>query len=253
MKGLISAMRTLTVIPVPGREDDDLSSSLPWFPLVGFILGAILYLASLLWMHLPFQEWSWGGAASMLGLSIWLTRGLHLDGLADWADSLGGFGREKRLAIMKDTSLGTFGVLSLVLALILKLTAFQRMLVSGSIVWVVVIFSVSRGMLVELLTTLPYARSEKGMGGPFVKNASAGQRGVSHALMILMCLLPGFFGPALYITAFLISGFLRASYRQQFQGITGDLLGASNEITEIILLMSCALPGDMIIHLTWWG
>ena len=118
MKGLVTAIRTLTVLPVPGKDSDDFSAALPWFPVVGIILGAILYTISLLWSLLPFEQWSWGCAVILSALLVWLTRGLHMDGLADWADSLGGFDRERRLAIMKDSSLGAFGVMAIVLGIV---------------------------------------------------------------------------------------------------------------------------------------
>ena len=253
MKGLRTAIRTLTLIPFPGKESDELSSSLPWFPIVGLILGTILYLTASLWSLLPFEQWSWGGASLILLLSIWLTMGLHMDGLADWADSLGGFGRDKRLAIMKDSSIGAFGVIAVALAIIFKLVAFERMLSSGSIIWVIIIPAVSRGMLVELQTTLQYARSDEGMAGPFIKNAMPRHRIISHLLIIIICLIPGLPGLTLYIIAFIITAILKYNYRKHFKGITGDLLGASNEIIEIILLMACAIPGEMTLYYTGWN
>lgn len=252
MKGMVTAVRTLTIIPVPGKEGDDFSSSLPWFPVVGLILGIILYLIALLWNLLPFEQWSWGGAGIISILLIWLTRGLHMDGLADWADSLGAFDRDKRLAIMKDSSIGAFGVIAIALAIIFKLVAFERILSSGSVMLVILIPAVSRGMLVELQTTLPYARNNMGMAGPFIKNALPRHRIVSHLLVIIICLIPGLPGMVFYIMAFIITSILKAVYRKQFRGITGDLLGASNEIIEIFLLMACALPGHRIMCYIWW-
>ncbi|MGD9157860.1 MAG: adenosylcobinamide-GDP ribazoletransferase [Desulfobacteraceae bacterium] len=245
IKGLVTAVRTLTVIPFPGNESDDFSSSLPWFPVVGLILGLILYLVSLLWMHLPFDQWSWGCAVVLSALLIWLTRGLHTDGLADWADSLGGFGREKRLAIMKDSSLGAFGVMAITLGILFKLIAFERIFSSGSLIFLIMIPVISRNMLVELQTTLPYARSD-GMAGVFIKGANNRHRVISHIIAFVICLFFGITGAILYLSAFAVTLFLKGMYRRQFNGITGDLLGASNEIIEVILLMIIAVPGKMI-------
>lgn len=119
--GLATALRFLTILPLPGEAEvpeQVLGRSTAWFPLVGALLGAVLAAvgtaAALLWS--PF-------AAHLLAVAAWatLTRGLHLDGLADSADGLGGgTTREKKLAIMKDSRIGTFGVLAVVFLLALK-------------------------------------------------------------------------------------------------------------------------------------
>ncbi len=253
MKGFISAIRTLTIIPLPGDESKDLSGSLPWFPVVGFILGLILFGTGCGWNLLPFSMWSGGGALLLLALDIWLTRGLHLDGLADWADSIGGSHREKRLAIMKDVSLGTFGVLALILALMAKWLAFERLLSSNTIIWVLAVVTVSRAMLVELHITLPYARAEGGMAGPFVEGASNKHRFTAHILALGLCLFFGPLGVAVFGLAWLLVRIFGARCRKQFGGITGDLLGTANEMVEIFLLIICALPGKIILCYTGWG
>ncbi len=246
MKGLVTAIRTLTVIPFPGKEDKDFSSALPWFPVVGLILGVVLYATAALWNILPFDPWTWGCAVVLSVLLIWLTRGLHMDGLADWADSLGGFGRERRLAIMKDSSLGTFGVMAVTLGIIFKLIAFERILSSGTFLYLIIIPVISRSMLVEFQSTLPYARSEQGMAEVFVKNANRKHRIVSHIIALVICIAFGFAGIILYAFAFAVTLFLKDIFRRQFNGITGDLLGASNEIIEVVLLMILAVSGKMI-------
>ena len=245
IKGLVTAVRTLTVIPFPGKESDDFSSSLPWFPVVGGIIGTILYLVAYIWDILPFKEWSWGCAIVISVLLVWLTRGLHMDGLADWADSLGGFDRERRLAIMKDSSLGAFGVMAIVLGIIFKLVAFERIISSDSFIFLILIPVISRNMLVELQTTLPYARN-RGMAGIFIKNASNKHRIISHVIAIIVCIFFGSTGILLYIAAFAVTLILKGMFRRQFNGITGDLLGTSNEIVEVMLLLIVAMRSSML-------
>lgn len=247
MKGLITAIRTLTVIPVPGREGDDFSSSLPWFPVAGLILGMILYIIAFLWTLLPFDQWTWGCAVLLSALLVILTRGLHMDGLADWADSIGGFDRDRRLAIMKDSSLGAFGVMAIILGILFKLIALERIMSSQTYSFLVIIPVISRCMLVELQTTLPYARIDKGMAGVFIENAKSSHRIVSHICALIICAFLGYTGILLYMSAFAVTLFLKGMFRRQFNGITGDLLGASNEIIEIIILLIAAVPGKMII------
>lgn len=252
--GISTAFRTLTIIPWPGKENKDLSSALPWFPVVGLILGLILYAIARVWMMIPFREWWAGAALLILGCEIWLTRGLHLDGLADWADSIGGFRqREKRLAIMRDANLGAFGVLALIVVLMAKWVALERLLASGAFIWLLVIFSLSRNMMVELMTTLPYAREEEGMARGFVKGASPKHRFVSHIISLALCLIFGPVGLLFFVLAGLVTWLFRRICRTQFGGITGDLLGTANEMVEICLLIICALPGEKIHFYTGWA
>ena len=254
IRGLGGAITTLTLVQWPWRESEDLSDSLPWFPLVGLFVGLILYGIGRTWSLLPFIQWPAGAAFAMVAVEVWLTRGLHLDGLADWADSVGGlFDREKRLAIMKDVRVGTFGILALILALVAKWLAFERLLSSASIIWLLTVFTLSRGMMVELITTFPYARTGEGMAKPFVKGASQKHRIVSHCLSLGFCLLYGPLGLALFGLAGFITWLFGAYCRRQYGGITGDLLGTANEIVEVGLLMICALPGKTILNYTGWS
>lgn len=253
-RGITTAFRTLTIISFPGKDDQDLSKSLPWFPVIGLALGLILYGIARLWMLLPFSQWSACAALLILVAEVYVTRGLHLDGLADWADSIGGlFQRERRLAIMKDPGLGTFGVLALIIAFMAKWLAIERLLVSGTIIWLLVIFSLSRNMMVELITTLPYAREEEGIAKAFVNGASHRQRLASHIITLICCLIFGPLGLAFFMLAGAITWLLRRVYLNQFGGITGDLLGAANEIIEICLLIICALPGKSIHYFWDWA
>ncbi|MCG6982088.1 MAG: adenosylcobinamide-GDP ribazoletransferase, partial [Deltaproteobacteria bacterium] len=104
LRGLVTAIRTLTIFPVPGREASDYSSALPFFPVVGFALGALLWLVSLIDRFIGDSGWPMGIAILMLVANIISTRALHLDGLADFADALGGgWDKRKRLEIMKDS------------------------------------------------------------------------------------------------------------------------------------------------------
>ena len=254
MKGFVIALRTLTLISWPGKESEDLSTSLPWFPVVGLFFGLILYGIGYLWTKLLLGQWMAGTALLMVGVEVWLTRGLHLDGLADWADSIGGFQeREKRLAIMKDASLGAFGVLALVLALMAKWVAFERILCTGSFIWLLPMFALSRGMMVDLITTLPYAREGEGMARVFVKGASPKHRLASHLISLGICLPFGPIGLTFFGIAGLITVLFKGRCRKRFGGITGDLLGTANEMVEICLLMVCALPGKVILYYIGWA
>ena len=254
IKGLGTALRTLTLIPWPWEESKDFSSSLPWFPVVGLLLGLIIYAIGLPWNSLPLLRWPAGIALLMVVTETWLTKGLHLDGLADWADSIGGFlQREKRLAIMKDTSLGAFGALALIIALSAKWIALERLFISDSTLWVLAIFVISRDMMVELITTLPYARVGEGMAKAFINRASLKHRVISHTISLLLCIPFGPLGLVLFAVGLLETSLFGVRCRHRFGGITGDLLGTANEMVEVSLLMICALPGKSILSYTGWS
>jgi len=254
IRGIGTAFRTLTIIPWPFKESKDLSSSLPWFPFVGLILGLILYVVAFIWIRIVLREWPEGGAVIILTAQVILTRGLHLDGLADWADAIGGHHeRERRLTIMKDSHLGTFGVLALVIVLFIKWVAINRLILTGSFIWLLPVLIISRGMMVELITTMPYARAGEGMAQPFVRGASTRHRVLTHTFCLCACLFFSPAGVALFGMGWMITRLLGISFQRSFGGITGDLLGMNNEIVEMILLMICALPGNLILRYTDWS
>ena len=253
MKGFITAMRTLTIIPLPGKENDRFSFSLIWFPVVGLILGLILYGVGWLWVKGLGTDWSGGGAMIILIFQVVLTRGLHLDGLADWADAMGGKpDRTSRLAVMKDPRVGAFGVIALVTILLAKWVAIDRMLSLGSFVWIVLIMVISRDMMVVLMTTLPYARSGEGMASPFIRDIPRGYSVFTHMICLILCLFAGPAGLFFWGLGWVITRLLRVSFTNGFGGITGDLLGATNEIVEMILLLVCATGGRLITEHTGW-
>ncbi len=254
IRGFINAIRTLTIISVPGDESRDLSSSLPWFPVVGLALGLILLFMGVIWAKIFVPGWPEGGAIILLTAGIIITGGLHLDGLADWADAIGGGQkRENRLLILKDSHLGTFGVLALIIVLLVKWVALKRLLSFGSKIWLLPVFIISRDKMVELITTLPYARSGDGMARPFVDGASPNQRIWAHAISIFFCLCFGPAGLALFGAGWIMAGLSGVLYQRWFGGITGDLLGTTNEMVESSLLMLCALSGGLILDYSGWS
>ncbi len=252
MKGLRSAIQTLTILPVRGGQNETLSDSLYWFVATGLLLGSILFFFGSLWHWLLPTPWPLGGAVLMVALEILLTRGLHLDGLADWADSIGGFGRERRLAIMKDVSMGAFGVLALILDVLLRVVVFSRLMASGALIWIPVVSAISKDMMVGLTTTLPYARRVDGMAGPFVAGASRDHWYFSHCMCLILCLLYGPVGIGLFFLSWGATALYRRYCRKHFGGITGDLLGTANEMVTLLLLVICAAQGEKIMDVTGW-
>jgi adenosylcobinamide-GDP ribazoletransferase len=240
MRGLATAIRTLSILPLPGREAENPAAALPWFPVVGALLGWVLWGCAQALGNIP-GSWPQGSAFVVLLLGVLLTRGLHLDGLADCADGLGGgYTREQRLAIMKDSRTGVFGVAAVVLLLLGKWIFIAHLLEFNNLLWLPTAWMVSRTVPVALAVTLPYAR-EKGTGAGFVRG---GQGRHLAAAIILACVLIGVGGGPFHLVAWLPAGIFAllwgAYTRQRLGGVTGDVLGAAVEVTEtLVLLLGC--------------
>jgi adenosylcobinamide-GDP ribazoletransferase len=240
------ALTFLTKLPWPWKVEatgPDLARSLFWFPWVGALLGLIFWEAGVVLLTVMPAP---AAAALLLTLTVWLTGGLHLDGLADTIDGLGG-GRnpEERLRIMKDSRVGTFGVAALILVLVLKFAFFLAVAQRGQAGWSIFLFPVlSRWGMVFLAYLSSYARPEGGLG-------QAMTRGITFQIMagatisaLALCLaVAGLRGLALLAGAALVVGCMSAYFRKHLGGITGDVLGAANEILEVLVLGGAFLFG----------
>ncbi|MBN1103982.1 MAG: adenosylcobinamide-GDP ribazoletransferase [Deltaproteobacteria bacterium] len=253
-RGLITALRTLTVLPVGGRDAERFPDALFWFPVVGGILGGMVWLLGVLWGRFVGADWAAGGAVMILWAEVVLTRALHLDGLADWADALGG-GRDPdaRLRIMKDPHLGAFGVVALVCVLLTKWVAWERLFSTGGLVLALPIFIASRAVLVHLMEGLPPARAGGGMAGPFLRDRVPGRGWLTPVLTLCLCLPFGPAGVGLYAVGLLMARLLGLSFRKFFGGISGDLLGATQELVETALLLLCASRVELLMKYAGWG
>jgi len=244
VQGLITALQTLTILPVPGRGAQRMGAALPWFPLVGFLLGMLVALAGLLTIRIS-AGWSHAAGFVMLAAGIVLTRALHLDGIADWADGFwGGFDRARVLAIMKDSQLGTFGTVALIWLLLGKWMALARLAAYGGWGWIVGAFVISRTMQVVLAAAHPYARTEAGTASPFVTETT-----VSSAIWVMAeaaILLTIVFGlslswPLVLAGAWGTTRLFGIWCVRRVGGVTGDLLGACSELAELGVLFAGAI------------
>ncbi|TCD47453.1 adenosylcobinamide-GDP ribazoletransferase [Chlorobium sp. N1] len=243
LKGLVTALRTLQVFTVPGREARSFSSALYWFPLVGLLLG--LLLAGLGWLG---REAGWDGLGAALAVvgALVLTRGMHADGLADVADGFwGGRDRDAALRIMKDPSVGSYGALALGSMLLLKWVVLERLIAAGQFGWIVCGVILARTAQVQLAVWLPYARSGGGTARGFVEGAGPGHALLSGLAAFLLTVLLFRPAPAETLLAFAVAGLVVLSVGwlslRKIGGITGDVLGAVSEVTEIAVWTAGAL------------
>jgi len=232
---VLIAFRYLTVLPVPRRRaPGDLGRAAGWFPVVGLVVGAAVALASLAADRLVPP-----GVGAMLLVALWagLTGGLHLDGLADTCDGLGGgWSRERALAIMRDARSGPFGVTAIVLVIGLKAATVATL--PEGLAWRALLLAPVLGRAGPLLLVglCRPARSD-GAGHALAAGVrwpslvSGGLVAAAAAVAML-----GAWGALLLAVTALLAWGWAAYLRSRLGGFTGDTLGALVEVTEAGIL-----------------
>lgn len=232
------ALQFLTVLPIelktiPTAQQN--GRAILFYPLVGLVIGGILFLMSCLLAKLPIVLL----ASIILTLWIWLTGGLHLDGLADTADAwVGGFGDKQRtLQIMKDPSCGPIGVLSLVIICLLKFVLIYVLIEQHQTLFLILVPIVGRVVPSILFLTTSYVR-EKGLGRSLTDHLPKITSWIITGFVLLLPLYWELQG-LIAIIGFLSSlVYLRHLFIKRIGGITGDTVGAAIEISETVLLFT---------------
>jgi adenosylcobinamide-GDP ribazoletransferase len=257
LRPCLVAFRFLTRLPLPVAGDASplaaspsvLGRSALCYPLVGLCLGAALVLMWLGMAGLPGEAANLAVAAVLLGLWVWITGGLHLDGLADCADAwVGGLGsRERTLQILKDPLTGSMGVVALVLILLAKFAALASLPFSAAgALTLLLIPAVARAQLLALPLTTASARPD-GLGAALREGLprSAARRLLIlvGALTALLFALTGrwLLGLVLLALAAILLIAWRRSVLERLGGFTGDTAGALVELTEAVLLLVAVL------------
>lgn len=241
---LRAALSFLSRIPVgklPALSEKEWSEVPLFFPLTGYVLGFLSLLPAV--VITAISEEMEGvvfllGSAMSISLLAYLTRGLHLDGLADMADAYGVWTKERRLEVMKDSNCGAFAVITLVLHLLLKVVAFAIVLDNQGVMPLLGVVVFSR-FLVILMSRLGSYPREKGTGSFIVGKIS--QKTIYLSLLFLLPL----FGISLMWSAMIVMIILmfmiKSSAQEKLGGITGDVLGATVELTEVGGLLTIAI------------
>lgn len=241
--GIVTAAQTLTIVPVPGSGSRKLWHSLPFFPLVGALLG---------FCTLPFFYGQQLLADSrLLAVAVfaaltcetWLTGALHVDGLADVFDAFGGGrSRERIHEILKDSHLGTFGTCAIVFVIGLKASLWWTLWSMAQplmVVWSIVLARCAQSLL---LAYCPPARSNSivvAFGGTGARVAAAATALLVAAFAVWQLgVLSGLMLSGSTLIAALISA---AVFMRVLGGVTGDCIGAASEVTEVSVLIAAAI------------
>jgi len=238
-----TAIMFLTRAPVGKFCSGDaavLAKATRYFPLVGALVGGALAVTLVLLLTLfPASV----AVALMLVLAVLLTGAFHEDGLADVADSAGAFGLDRKLEIMRDSRVGTYGSLALVLLVLLKFLAVWELVqinVGVCLAALVAAHVLSRWGSVWLMATIAYARPEA--ANKVVAEGVNARRLLESSAWTVLLLLPValLVSPVVYWmlpVAWLMVTLCGYRFKKVFGGITGDCLGAANQVVEVSIYL----------------
>lgn len=240
------AVQFFTRLPTPtfaGFRPEWLNHAARWFPAVGIVVGAIS--AAVLWLTaqaLPMPLAA--GLALAAGAAV--TGAFHEDGLADTFDALGGHvDRAKALAIMKDSRIGSYGSLALLMVTVLRWVALAAMPLAVAVPALVAMHAAARGGATALMARLEYVRDEDGKSKPLAVALGPGSLlvAVLLALLPIACLLawqaaawPLWLAGVLAV--FVVHTLCARWYRHRLGGFTGDALGCAEQLGEAAFLLA---------------
>jgi adenosylcobinamide-GDP ribazoletransferase len=249
LTGFLAATQFLTRIPIRLRREPDVAASVPWFPLVGALIGgAVGGTAAGLWHVVPPLV----AAAVAVAIGLLITGAFHEDGLADVADAFGGgWTIQRRLEILKDSRHGSYGVAALCSSIVV------RVLCLGSLPGPAAMFgaavaahAIGRAAAVGLMGVAPLATRE-GLGADYGQVATP-MRTIVGVLsgLVLGALTVGWWVAPLAAAAIVSIGALRWLAMRKIGGISGDVLGACEQVAECLSLVT--LTGLATHHQLWW-
>ncbi|WP_040337467.1 adenosylcobinamide-GDP ribazoletransferase [Candidatus Blastococcus massiliensis] len=250
LTGPLESAALLTAVPVPARAASSTRGVLPWAPLVGLVLGGLAAAAAVAGARAisPLT----GAVLAVVVLAL-LTRGLHLDGLADTADGLGPLrGRERALQVMHQSDVGPFGVVTLVLTLLLQVACLTSLLAHDA-GWLALGTAVVTARLVMSRTGLPGVAVAEGSSLGASVAGTVSRSWLTGATVVTLMLAGGgaalLRGPehAAATVGSVVAGWVAAEVLhrravQRLGGTTGDVMGATGEVaTTTGLLVAAAL------------
>lgn len=234
--GFWIALQFLTVIPSPFHrrpEPRQLAASLSYFPVIGIIVGAVLFLVN------------WGLAAlfsptvsAALTLAVWvlLSGALHLDGLIDSCDGLAGGTPVRRLEIMADSRVGAYGIVGVCIVLLVKYAALASLPEAWRLEALLLVPMLGVWAIVFALFAFPYARKD-GLGRHFKEGANSYRFALATLLTLAVAIgLARWQGVILMAITGLIALGMGYFFKVRLRGLTGDVYGAIKEVSEAIIL-----------------
>ncbi len=250
MKKVLLAFQFLTIIPVKEIKEvseKEMGGASAFFPLIGAFQGLLLVSTSVVFLKVFQAELTNGLLVFVLVLT---NGGFHLDGLADTFDAVASrANKEKKLAIMKDSTIGSIGVTAIVLVLLLKFLALNSLFHLSPFTFHLSLFLMpvfARWAVVPVIFHSKPARQD-GLGKMLIENTGLKELVTATFLTLLFLILAVLIGNKINNPNFQFSLILLVLYvfsiiavwfsNKRFGGVTGDMLGAVSEISEILFLL----------------
>ncbi len=252
LSGFLVALSFLTRLPVAGRRPvEGIDKAPPWFPTVGALVG--LLVAGVYALAYPYMPSLLAGLIAVVA-GILITGGFHEDGLADSCDAIGSGATGRRaLEILRDSRLGTYGTIALIVALTGKVVAVGSLQPATALAALVMAHTLGRGGAVVLMSLTPAARAD-GLGSSGVAEVTgAGSWFAAVSAMALSGLAAGWWVVPSAVLVALVVIWLRRTSAARFGGVTGDLLGACEQVGELVVLGVVAVLVWNGSHLWWDG
>ena len=243
LRVFLTGVMFLTRIPCPawvGHDAEYLARSTVWFPLIGAavgVWGGLFYL-------LGAAGWTPFVAAALSTVAtVWLTGAFHEDALADACDGFGGgWSKDDILRIMKDSRVGSYGVVGLGLVLALKVGALSMLSPLDAVRALVAAHVLGRWSSLPLIWRYEYVRESSATGKPFAASVTPLRLAVGTAWMLAIVVAVLGLGAIPTIVATLVVTALAGRYfRRWIGGITGDCLGAANQVAECAVYLVLAM------------
>jgi len=237
-------------VPLDNGGEADVSRSIPWFPVIGALVGLAVagsYAALVRVIPAPVA------AAVAIAVGIMISGAFHHDGLADVADAFGGgWNREERLVILKDSRHGTYGVMAIVLAVAIQIASLAAMPPALACAVLVVAHALSRSGSVALMRWAPLAPTQ-GMGVDYARQVTS----TNAVLAIVVGVALSALAVGSWLTLFTLAVaasclvLLRLAVRK-IGGVVGDVLGAAQQVGETMVLV---VGSGIAMHASsplWW-
>ena len=221
---------------------EDFGRSTRFFPLVGLVLGICYALAA--WILVSVLGMRALTAALLLILPLLLTGGLHADGFMDTADGVfSGRERERKLEIMKDSRVGSFGVVAFVLLMFLQFALLLDMSLPLLVPVFFVMPIIGRMAMVLAVSCFPYARAD-GMGKTFADMADRGTVAIAAVTTSVLVIPIGLLATLALVLGIVFALLFCRWMTTILGGVTGDVYGAATVLTETIVLAVCSLASS---------
>jgi adenosylcobinamide-GDP ribazoletransferase len=246
--GFLGAAQFLTRVPIRLRSAPDLARCVPWFPVVGALIGAAVgaVAAGAIDGVAP----GVGGALAVIA-GLLITGAFHEDGLADTMDALGGTTPARRREILEDSRHGSYGVAAMCSTIVLRAACIAALGPAAAFAGCVAAHTLGRGAAVAVMATTPPAAGQ-GLGADHSRALSTrgAIAGVVAALAI-SALATGWWVAPLAGAATVAAIAVARLARRAFEGVSGDILGAVEQVAECsVLVVTVARAAHSSI---WWA